>query len=195
MSGRVAAFAELVAPRCKQGSLIAINTATHQIEAAPFADDYDGYIETNGRIVVWTTQAPRNGAPCAKFLQCSGAGRIVAMRVATGRIFDISELGIIVFRSEGELRKVVAFDTLLDEAGDWFVREMRLYWKRVLKRVDMTSRSLFALIEPGAALAGRSPNWSLRPTAPDVCRCPGRRQPAGGGPGAVVAEFRRLSDG
>jgi benzoyl-CoA-dihydrodiol lyase len=65
------------------------------------------------------------------------------------------ELGIIVFRSEGELRKVVAFDALLDEAGDhWFLREVRLYWKRVLKRIDTTSRSLFALIEPGSCFGG-----------------------------------------
>jgi benzoyl-CoA-dihydrodiol lyase len=65
------------------------------------------------------------------------------------------ELGIIVFRSEGDLSKVAAMDTLLDEcADDWLVREIRLYWKRVLKRIDMTSRSLFTLIEPGSCFAG-----------------------------------------
>src|SRR3984893_14462838 len=37
---------------------------------------------------------------------------------------------------------------------DVFLRESRLYWKRVLKRIDMTSRSLFALIEPGSCFAG-----------------------------------------
>jgi benzoyl-CoA-dihydrodiol lyase len=65
------------------------------------------------------------------------------------------ELGIIVFRSEGDLSAVAAMDTLLDEhPDDWFVREIRLYWKRVLKRIDMTSRSLFTLIEPGSCFAG-----------------------------------------
>jgi benzoyl-CoA-dihydrodiol lyase len=60
-----------------------------------------------------------------------------------------------VFRSEGDLSAVAAIDTLLDErANDWFVREVRLYWKRVLKRIDMTSRSLFTLIEPGSCFAG-----------------------------------------
>ena len=34
------------------------------------------------------------------------------------------------------------------------MREIRLYWKRVLKRIDMTSRSLFTLIEPGSCFAG-----------------------------------------
>ena len=65
------------------------------------------------------------------------------------------ELGTIVFRSEGETLKVMAFDALLDEGRDrWFEREILLYWKRVLKRIDMTSRSLFTLIEPGSCFSG-----------------------------------------
>jgi benzoyl-CoA-dihydrodiol lyase len=65
------------------------------------------------------------------------------------------ELGIVVFRSEGDAGAVLAVEALLDRyAGDWLVREIRLYWKRVLKRIDMTSRSLFALIEPGSCFAG-----------------------------------------
>jgi benzoyl-CoA-dihydrodiol lyase len=65
------------------------------------------------------------------------------------------ELGIIVFRSEGNPATVLAADTLLEtHKADWLVGEIRLYWKRVLKRIDMTSRSLFALIEPGSCFAG-----------------------------------------
>ena len=46
-------------------------------------------------------------------------------------------------------------DELLEaHKDDWLVREIRLYWKRVLKRIDMTSRSLIALIEPGSCFAG-----------------------------------------
>ena len=65
------------------------------------------------------------------------------------------DLGLIVFRSEGDPEKVLAADALLDNReADWFVREIRLYWKRVLKRIDMTSRSLFALVEPESCFAG-----------------------------------------
>jgi benzoyl-CoA-dihydrodiol lyase len=65
------------------------------------------------------------------------------------------ELGIIVFRSEGEPLKVMAYDALLDEGrGHRFEHEIILYWKRVLKRIDLTSRSLFALIEPGSCFGG-----------------------------------------
>jgi benzoyl-CoA-dihydrodiol lyase len=64
-------------------------------------------------------------------------------------------LGLVVLRSEGDPAVVLAFDELLEShKSDWLVREIRLYWKRVLKRVDMTSRSLIALIEPGSCFAG-----------------------------------------
>ena len=64
-------------------------------------------------------------------------------------------LGLIVLRSEGDPASVLAADKLLDiHKDDWLVREIRLYFKRVLKRVDMTSRSLIALIEPGSCFAG-----------------------------------------
>src|SRR5262249_39203968 len=39
-------------------------------------------------------------------------------------------------------------------ASNWYVREVRLFIKRVLKRLDLTARSIFALIEPGSCFAG-----------------------------------------
>jgi benzoyl-CoA-dihydrodiol lyase len=69
--------------------------------------------------------------------------------------FNEPELGLIVFRSEGDTGGVLACDALLDaHRDDWLVREIRLLLKRVLKRIDMTARSLFALIEPGSCFAG-----------------------------------------
>ncbi len=65
------------------------------------------------------------------------------------------ELGLLVLSSQGDPAAVLAADALLETyQADWLVREIRLYWKRVLKRVDMTSRSLIALIEPGSCFAG-----------------------------------------
>ena len=65
------------------------------------------------------------------------------------------ELGLFVFRSEGDAAAVLAADALLEaHRDDWLVREIRLLWKRVLKRVDVTSRSLVTLIEPGSCFAG-----------------------------------------
>ena len=65
------------------------------------------------------------------------------------------ELGTWVLRTEGNLRQVLAYDRLLlANTGDWLVNEIILYLKRTLKRLDVTSRSLLALIEPGSCFAG-----------------------------------------
>jgi benzoyl-CoA-dihydrodiol lyase len=69
--------------------------------------------------------------------------------------FNEPELGIIVFRSEGDAAAVLAADRLLAAyADDWFVREVRLLLKRVFKRIDVTARSLFTFVEPGSCFAG-----------------------------------------
>jgi benzoyl-CoA-dihydrodiol lyase len=69
--------------------------------------------------------------------------------------FNEPELGLVVFRSEGDPPGVIAADQLLQRhKGDWFVREVRLLLARVLKRIDLTARSLFALVEPGSCFAG-----------------------------------------
>ncbi len=65
------------------------------------------------------------------------------------------ELGTWVFRTQGDAQQVLAYDAQLEAlAGDWFVNEVRHYLKRTLKRLDVTSRSLFAVIEPGSCFAG-----------------------------------------
>src|SRR5713101_1349634 len=65
------------------------------------------------------------------------------------------EIGIWVFRTDGNADLVEAHDRALQEhAADWLVREIRLYLKRTLKRLDVSSRSVFALIEPGSCFTG-----------------------------------------
>ncbi len=61
----------------------------------------------------------------------------------------------IIFKSAGDPEQVVAYDRFLDaNVTHWLTREIRALWKRVLKRVDLTSRTLVALIEPGSCFAG-----------------------------------------
>ena len=65
------------------------------------------------------------------------------------------EIGVLVFKSQGDPEKVAAFEAFMMENRDfWLAREILLYWKRVLKRVDVTSRSLVALVENGSCFAG-----------------------------------------
>jgi benzoyl-CoA-dihydrodiol lyase len=65
------------------------------------------------------------------------------------------EIGLILVKTEGEIATVLAVDeTMQDLADDWFVNEVRLLMARTLRRLDLTARSFFALIEPGSCFAG-----------------------------------------
>jgi benzoyl-CoA-dihydrodiol lyase len=65
------------------------------------------------------------------------------------------ELGTWVLRTQGDPAAVLAYDQFLaDHHDDWLASEIVLYLKRTLKRLDVTSRSLLALIEPGSCFAG-----------------------------------------
>ncbi len=66
------------------------------------------------------------------------------------------ELGTWVIRTKGDVEDALAFERVIaaHSGDDWLVNEIRHYFKRVLKRLDVTSRSLIALIEPGSCFAG-----------------------------------------
>ena len=71
-----------------------------------------------------------------------------------------SEAGTWVFRTRGDNSLVAAYDDILlehafiDDPSCWLVREITLYLKRTLKRLDVSSRSLVTLIEPGSCFTG-----------------------------------------
>ena len=66
------------------------------------------------------------------------------------------EAGVVVIKSQGDPSLVAAHEKLIfdNRETDWLCNEIALYWKRVLKRVDMTSRSLVALVENGSCFTG-----------------------------------------
>jgi benzoyl-CoA-dihydrodiol lyase len=60
-----------------------------------------------------------------------------------------------ILRTRGDPAIVRSHDAFLAaNAGDWLIREITLYLKRALKRLDVSSRSIFALIEPGSCFCG-----------------------------------------
>jgi benzoyl-CoA-dihydrodiol lyase len=66
--------------------------------------------------------------------------------------FDVAA---IVFKSSGDPAQVLAYDEFLHVNKDhWLAGEIRGFWKRALKRIDLTSRSLVTLVEPGSCFAG-----------------------------------------
>ena len=65
------------------------------------------------------------------------------------------EIGTVVIRTTGDIDTVLAIDRFLDEhRTHWLVREIVLFMKRTLKRLDLTARTFFAFIEPGSAFGG-----------------------------------------
>jgi benzoyl-CoA-dihydrodiol lyase len=69
--------------------------------------------------------------------------------------FNEPELGTLVLRTEGDPASVAEVDeVLIRSADDWLVREIVLNLKRVLKRLDVTSRTIVALIEPEGCFCG-----------------------------------------
>ena len=65
------------------------------------------------------------------------------------------EIGLLIFRTQGDPQRLSAHEALLLANRDhWLANEVVLYWKRVLKRIDMTSRSMAALVEHGSCFAG-----------------------------------------
>ncbi len=62
---------------------------------------------------------------------------------------------LVLLRTEGDAKAVLDHDEFLAKAnGDWLMREISHYLKRVLKRVDLTPKTFFALVEPGSCFAG-----------------------------------------
>jgi benzoyl-CoA-dihydrodiol lyase len=65
------------------------------------------------------------------------------------------EIGLVCLRTEGDIEKVLAVDkTLVTNRDHWLVREIILYMARALRRLDLTAKSFFSIIEPGSCFAG-----------------------------------------
>jgi benzoyl-CoA-dihydrodiol lyase len=119
-------------------------------------------IDRERRAAHFRLNGPASAPPAdAAAIHAQGAG---FWPLALARAFDDAmmhlrlnetEIGTWVLHSQGDAARVEAYDALLEKASsDWLVREIVLYWKRTLKRLDVSSRSLIALVEPGSCFAG-----------------------------------------
>ncbi len=119
-------------------------------------------LDRTAGIVTITINGPENDAPATVgALHDEGAETwmLRAARELDDAIlhlrFNELETGVVIFKTAGDAEKLRAHEALLlDNPDNWLARETLLYWKRVLKRVDLTSRSLVALVEPGSCFAG-----------------------------------------
>jgi benzoyl-CoA-dihydrodiol lyase len=65
------------------------------------------------------------------------------------------DVGLWLLKTRGSVQSVLELDEVLEKhKGDWLVRETVGYLRRTLSRLELSSRSMFALIEPGSCFAG-----------------------------------------
>ena len=110
----------------------------------------------------FTLEAPSTPLPTsidAILTQGAGFWPLALMREVDDAIlhlrFNEEEIGTWVFKSAGDAAQVLAADEILQNHADhWFIREVLLFTRRVLKRIDVSARSLIAAIEPGSCFAG-----------------------------------------
>ena len=109
-----------------------------------------------------TISGPTDAAPdTVDALQAQGAEAWIlrAARELDDAILHLRlnerQIGTLVIQTQGDGAAVLAHEALLLNNRDhWLANEILQYWKRVLKRVDMTSRSLVAIVEHGSCFAG-----------------------------------------
>jgi benzoyl-CoA-dihydrodiol lyase len=121
-----------------------------------------GAIDRGKRLCELTVQAPDTPQPATPDAFQEAGDQSWALRAfrelddALLRLrLNEPEVGTILLRASGDPEAVLEVDRALDGHRDhWLVREIIGHIRRTLKRLDLTARSLFALIEPGNAFAG-----------------------------------------
>jgi benzoyl-CoA-dihydrodiol lyase len=145
--------------------------AAHGVSLTPLerteADDVLAYpfltatIDRDARRVDITVEAPAVPAPPdgAALEQGADYWPLAMTRALDDVVLRLRtnepDLGTWVFRTQGDPDVVLGYDAQLQRlAGEWFGNEVVQFYKRTLKRLDVTSRSLVAVIEPGSCFAG-----------------------------------------
>jgi benzoyl-CoA-dihydrodiol lyase len=119
-------------------------------------------LNTSRRAATLTVHAPADGGPTtAAEIEALG---VEWWPVATFRAledallhlrFNHLDIGTLSFMTRGDQGALLAVDAQLEaHAGSWFVSRARHYIKRVLKRLDVSSMTLLAIVDEGSAFAG-----------------------------------------
>jgi len=119
-------------------------------------------IDREKRTATLTLQGPPKGLPAdPAAIRALGASwwALAAFREFDEALLTLrhneEEIGLVLLKTEGDVEACLELDRVLEaEAGDWFVGEVRAFIARTLRRLDLTARSLYALIEPGSCFAG-----------------------------------------
>jgi len=164
-------FRETVAERAKALAESSPARATSGIELSPLENkvgpdriDYrnvDLAIDRGTRVATLTVRGPSDAPGSAEAIRALGARwwPIEAFRELDDALLHLRinepEIGIVLLKTEGSLDALLAVDKVLEDSkDDWLAHETRLLVARTLRRLDLTAKSLFALIEPGSCFGG-----------------------------------------
>jgi benzoyl-CoA-dihydrodiol lyase len=120
-------------------------------------------LDSGARVATLTVRAPDGEVPkdAAGALARGAAGwGIRAARELDDALlrlrFHHERIGLVLLRTEGDRAKAHAVGELLagPQRNEWIARETRLLWQRVLRRLDVTARSLFAVVDEKSCFAG-----------------------------------------
>ncbi|OAJ58718.1 benzoyl-CoA-dihydrodiol lyase [Paraburkholderia ginsengiterrae] len=148
-------------PADAQGVMLTRIERTDREDGLTYAT-LDVTIDRAKRIATFTAKAPQTDQPTEiDAIVAAGAkwwplqfARELDDAILCMRTNELA-VGTWVFRTEGDARKLLAADaTLMQHRDHWFVRETIGLLRRTLARIDVSSRSIFALIEPGSCFAG-----------------------------------------
>jgi len=148
-------------PRHARGVALTPLAKTRHDDAIRY-DHVEARLDRDAARVDISVKCPRSDPPTAPATaKAQGADfwPLAVTRELDDLILDLrtneAELGTWVFRTEGDPALVLEYDNvLLASKEDWFFNEVLHYLKRTLRRLDVTSRSLIAVIEPGSCFAG-----------------------------------------
>ena len=149
--------------RPADGKGVALPTVTRTIEADALRyPNVTVEIDRAKRTATWTVKAPVGKQPSdIAGIEAAGAAwyplamaRELEDAILSMRTNEL-DIGTWLIRTEGDAAAVLAMDaTLLAHKNHWLVRETVGLLRRTFSRLDVSSRSLFALIEPGSCFAG-----------------------------------------
>jgi benzoyl-CoA-dihydrodiol lyase len=119
-------------------------------------------VDADARVATLTVRAPKSAQPeDAKGFRAAGCSlwSLKAFREIDDALlqlrFNFNTVGLVVVRTEGDAAAVLQADhALLANQHHWLGREVLLHMKRVMKRLDQTARSVFALVDDGSCFAG-----------------------------------------
>jgi benzoyl-CoA-dihydrodiol lyase len=148
-------------PKDAQG--VRLTPLERKIDAAGYHYEFvDVQIDKAGRRATLTVSAPGEAQPAditgilalgARWWPLQMARELddAVLMLRTNQL----EVGTWLLKTRGSIDHVLAADAALERhASHWFVREVRGMLRRTLARLDVSSRTLFALIEPGSCFAG-----------------------------------------